>query len=50
MQSGFPENLFNILIQMQTELEKFITSVLFTQIESNQFFQILNIVNYLGKI
>jgi hypothetical protein len=32
------------------ELGKFITSVWFTQIESNQFFQILNNVSYLGKI
>jgi hypothetical protein len=35
---------------MQTELEKFIALVLFTQIESNQFCQVLNNVNYLGKI
>jgi hypothetical protein len=34
---------------MQTELEKFITSVLFTQIKSNQFCQILNNVNCLEK-
>jgi hypothetical protein len=50
MQSGFPENLFNILIQMQPELEKSITSVWFIQIKSNQFCQILNNKNYLGKI
>ena len=35
---------------MQTELVKFITSVLFNQIWSNQFCQNLNNVNYLGKI
>jgi hypothetical protein len=35
---------------MQTELVKFITSVLFNQIWSNQFCQILNNVNYLGKM
>jgi hypothetical protein len=35
---------------MQTELIKFITSVLFNQIWSNQFCLILNNVNYLGKI
>jgi hypothetical protein len=35
---------------MQTELVKFITSVLFNQIWSNQFCQSLNNVIYLGKI
>jgi hypothetical protein len=35
---------------MQIELLKFITSVLFNQIWSNQFGLILNNVNYLGKI
>jgi hypothetical protein len=35
---------------MQIELVKFITSILFNQIWSNQFCQILNNVNYLGKI
>jgi hypothetical protein len=35
---------------MQTGLAKFITSVLFNQIWSNQFCLILNNVNYLGKL
>jgi hypothetical protein len=35
---------------MHTELVKFITSVLFNQIWSNQFCLILNNVNYLGKM
>jgi hypothetical protein len=35
---------------MQTELVKFITSVLFNQIWSNKFCLTQNNVNYLGKI
>jgi hypothetical protein len=35
---------------MKTDLVKFITSVLFNQIWSNQFCQNLNNVNYLGKM
>jgi hypothetical protein len=50
MQNGFSGNLINSLFLIQTELKKSITSVWFTQIESNQFCKILNKVNYLGKI
>jgi hypothetical protein len=50
VQTGFPGNLFNISNLNTPKLEKFITLVLFNQIWSNQFYLILNNVNYLGKL
>jgi hypothetical protein len=49
MQTGFPENLFNIS-DLNTNRTWKIHNLSFVHpIESNQFCQILNNVNYLGK-
>jgi hypothetical protein len=50
MQSRFPFNLLCLIFLMNRELRKFITSEIFNQKLSNQFYWILNIMDYQLKI